>query len=342
MSDQASSAVGAIGLGGGVTNFFGVDLGKDPQLAVSNGRAFFVARDLDTVFEISPRCGEPLCRWSTQHAGRQGTTNPQDVAVAPDGTLWVPRFGMPNVAILDASGGEARTIDLPDLDGDGNPNASAIRIVDVGGAAKAFVALGLLDDRDPHFASHRASALVVIDVASRAIERTIELRGRNPFNAIVEHGGRFFLTDAGNFANADEADAGIERLDPRDPEHERLLIPETELGGSPSAVAIDDGCAAAIVADPTVANATSVVTFDPDTGDTLRTAKKGGALLPPSEGFDFWAITWSEGNLLVGDRRRGAKGYPIHVFEKSGRCDLTERAEPLWVAQKPVALRAIP
>lgn len=342
MGDQSSSGVGAVGLGGAVTNFFGVDLGTDPQLSVSAGRAFYVARDLDTIFELSPRCGEPLCRWSTRRAGRQGTTNPQDVAVAPDGTLWVPRFGMPNVAILDASGGEAQSVDLPDLDGDGNPNASAIRILDVDGAAKAFVAVGLLDDRDPHFASRRPSALVVIDVASRKVERTIALRGRNPFNFIVEQGSWFFLADAGNFAAADETDAGVERIDPRHPDRGPLLVPETELGGSTSAVAVTEGCAAAIVADPTEVNATSVVTFDPDSGAALRTAKKGGPLLAPSAGFDFWAIAWSEGKLLVGDRRRGAKGYPIHVFDKTGRCDLTERAEPLWVAQKPVALRALP
>lgn len=345
MSDQSSSGIGALALGGEVTGFFGVDLGRDPQLAISNGRAFMIARDIDTIFELSPSCGEPMCRWSTRRQGR--STNPQDVAAAPDGSLWVPRFSEASVAVIDRDGRESHTVALPDLDGDGNPNASAIRIL----GAKAYVALGLLQYQDAQhpFRSLRPSALAIIDVASHALERTLELRARNPFNAIAEHRGRFFFTGAGNFDVADEADAGIERLDPAAPEVERLLVSELELGGSPSAVAVTDGCAAAIVADPTLVNATSVVTFDPDSGAMVRTAKKGGALLGPSAGFDFWAIAWSEGRLLVGDRRRSERGYPIHVFERAagsvgsaGACDLVERAVPIYVAQKPVALRSLP
>jgi hypothetical protein len=352
MSDQASSGVGALALDAGAgagaasaSAFFGVDLGRDPSLSLSNGRAFMIARDLDTIFELSPGCGEPLCRWSTRLAGREASTNPQDVAAAPDGSLWIPRFALPSVAILDDRGREAHTLELPDLDGDGNPNASAIRIAQVAGVPKAFIALGLLEYEDAAhpFRSIRPSVLLVADVASRTIERTIELRARNPFNTIVEHGGRFFLTGAGNFDVADEPDAGVERLDPAAPDVARMLVSEPELGGSASAVAVDDGCAAAIVADASVANATSVVTFDPESGETLRTAQKGGPLFGPSSGFDLWAIAWSEGRLLVGDRRRSDRGYPIHVFERQtpGGCDLVERAEPIYVAQKPVALRSI-
>lgn len=341
MSDTSSSGVGGVALGGGTSSFFGVDLGRDPQLVTSAGRTFYLARDIDAIFELSPRCGEPLCRFSTRRADHAGTTNPQDVAVAPDGTLWIPRFGLPNVAVLDARGKEIDTVPLPDLDGDGNPNASAIRIASVGDVPKAFVALELLDDAAV-FRSRRASALAVIDVATRRFERAIELKGRNPFNVIVEHEGRFFFTAAGNFDSEAEADAGIERLDPNAPETDRLLVSEIDLGGSPSAVAITRGCGAAIVADGSKVNATSVVTFDPDTGETLATASKGGPLFGPAEDFHFWAITWAHDALLVGDRRRGPRGYPIHVWDKRGRCELVKRAEPLWVAQKPVALRALP
>lgn len=349
MSDEASSAVGAVALSGGITNFFGVDLGRDPQLSLSGGRVFYVARDLDTIFELSPRCGEPICRWSTRRSQSSGpaslgTSNPQDVAVAPDGFLWVPRYAAPEIAIFDASGRETETLKLPDLDGDGNPDASAIRIVDVAGRAKAFVALELLDDTKLPPPSRKASALLEYDVATRTLETTIPLRGRNPFNAMVERGTRFFLAEPGNFDDAGETDAGVERIDYAAPDRDRLLIPEIELGGSVSAVAIDDGCGAAIIADPSEANLTSVVTFDPETGETFRTPKKGGALYGPSAGFDLWAIAWSEGRLLIGDRRRQAKGYPIVVFERTGSspCQLTLRSEPIYVAQKPVALRAIP
>ena len=31
--------------------------------------------------------------------GHEGSANPQDLAVAPDGTLWVPRYNVPSVAV---------------------------------------------------------------------------------------------------------------------------------------------------------------------------------------------------------------------------------------------------
>ena len=56
-SDYTSSIVcGApvCELGPGTT---GEDLGDDPQLATSHGRAFFLARTTDTIFELDATCG---------------------------------------------------------------------------------------------------------------------------------------------------------------------------------------------------------------------------------------------------------------------------------------------
>jgi len=344
MSDQSSGGVSAISAAAGsaTTGFFGVDLGADPQLSVSRGRSFYVARDLDAIFELSPRCGEPLCRFSTKQDGLSGSSNPQGVGAAPDGSLWVPRFASATLALLEG-GGVRQTLPLPDLDGDGNPNASGIAIVDVDGVSKAIVTLGLLDDKNATpFRAVRPGALAIFDVATRTLERTTPLAGRNPFNAVVFHGGALFVTDAGNFDADDERDAGIERVDPHHPEDARLLITEATLGGSASAVAIADGCGAAIIADRSKTNATSVVTFDPETGAPLRTATQGGVLFGPSLDYHFWAIAFVGDKLLVGDRRRSASGYPIHVWNKTGRCELVPRESPIYVAQKPVALRAMP
>ena len=55
-SDYSSSAVGSFSFSGAVSSTVGaVDLGGDPVLATSRGRAFYVARDLDAVFELDPR-----------------------------------------------------------------------------------------------------------------------------------------------------------------------------------------------------------------------------------------------------------------------------------------------
>src|SRR5438105_15821488 len=61
VSDYSSSGVGFIDVDGGGLLHFGQDLGKDPALAISRGRAFYVARsDSSTIFELDPSCGTAL------------------------------------------------------------------------------------------------------------------------------------------------------------------------------------------------------------------------------------------------------------------------------------------
>ena len=337
MSDYSSSEVGTIALDGGETHRPGAALGKDPALAVSKGRAFFVARQEGTVFEIDPQCGSKLAQFDVgDPSGRVGT-NPQDVAVAPDGALWVPRYNVPNVAIL--KDGALTTIDLSPYDADGNPQASAIQILDVGGAAKAFVTLERLDDHD-QLLSKQPSMMLIIDVATRTPERTVTLVGRNPFNTIAADGGGMFLAMPGNFDDAAEPDAGVERFDTA-ASTTRLLVRETDLGASVSEVAVHGRCGAAILADAVATvNATSLATFDAETGAVL--AKD---VIGKSETFDLGlrGLAWvNDGRvLLVGDRKRaGDAGYPVHAFAPDDACNLHALPDSIFLAQKPVSVRS--
>src|SRR5687767_7604027 len=81
-SDYSSSQVCAAP--GGCRS--GADLGKDPMLATSNGRTFFVARDKDLVIELDPVSAVPFARTSV-HVEGSPIANPHDVAAAKDGTL---------------------------------------------------------------------------------------------------------------------------------------------------------------------------------------------------------------------------------------------------------------
>jgi hypothetical protein len=337
VSDYASSGVGGFALGGEGKLSFGVDLGADPVLATSRGRAFFVARDQDVVFELDPRCGTPITKTSVHDPAHRGTTNPQDVAVAPDGALWVPRYNVPSVAVVDASGVRA-AIDLRAYDDDQNPNASAIAIVDVGGVAKAFVTLERLDDTQSPPRPRLPSQMLRIDVATLAMEAATDLVGKNPFGLVAE-GGVLFLAEPGDFASVSDELAGVERFDPAT-STSRLLARERDLGGSVAEVAISGGCGAAIVADATARNATSLVTFDVVTGAPFTRA--AAAVLGPTDGFDLQGLAWKGDVLMVGDRRRVERGYAVHAFDRTGTCDLHERADAVFLQQKPVALRAIP
>lgn len=324
----------------------GADLGRDPMLATSGGRAFFVARELDLLFELDASCGTPRSRLSVSSfaptnpvSGERRPANPHDVAVAPDGTIIVPLYTAARIAFFDEDGKlEDESIDLSSYDPDGNPQADAVSVVVVDGAAKAFVTLERLDDGD-FLKSKLPSQMLRLDVATRTVEAVIELEGRNPFNPMSELDGALYMAEPGNFDADDDEFAGIERFDTAT-STTRLLVREQALGGSVAEVAVTSGCGAAIIAgkEPTV-NPTSVVTFDPKTGQVFSDAR--APVLGPTPGYDLQGLAWRGKRLYVGDRRRGSTGYTIHVFEREGdTCALIHTGRTIDLPQRPVALRA--
>ncbi len=107
----------------------------------------------------------------------------------PMDRLWVPRYDVASVAVLDACGARNATLDISSYDSDGNPNASAIVIDTVAGAAKAFVALERLDDHEPTLPSLQPSEMLRFDVATKTVDAVVTLAGRNPFGLMREYGG---------------------------------------------------------------------------------------------------------------------------------------------------------
>ncbi|MBX3211954.1 MAG: hypothetical protein KF850_07975 [Labilithrix sp.] len=322
----------------------GADLGVDPMLSTSNGRYFFLSRDNDLLFELDPSCGTPTSRLSVAplaprdpSTGRARMANPHDAAAAPDGTIVVALYDAARLAFLKDGALEDTSIDLSPYDADGNPQADAVSVVMVDGAAKAFVTLERLDD-DDFLRSKQTSQMLRVDVATRSVEAVIDLAGRNPFNPMSELRGALFMAEPGNFDAADDELAGIERFDTAT-STSRLLVRERDLGGSVAEVAVTEGCGAAIVAGPQpTVNPTAVVTFDPDTGEVLSTFQ--APVLGPTPGYDLQGLAWRGDDLYVGDRRPGASGYAVHVFTRAGRCALTSAGRSLELPQSPVALRA--
>jgi hypothetical protein len=332
-SDYSSSAVGALAISGHVAfQSPTAPLGADPALSISGGRAFFVARDTDTVFELDPTCGTPTQQLNVHQASHSGTSDPQDVAVASDGSLWVPLFEVPAIVIFSPSGAQTATIDLSSYDGDGNPDATAIAIVETPAGEKAFVALARLN---PYPTSVQPSWMLRIDVASATVEATVPLAGRNPFGTMQSTGGLLWLAEPGNFDDATEADAGVERFD-TSTSTTALFAREPDLGGSVAQVSVSGGCGVAIVADATAANATSLALFDATSGAVVTPASATPLATP---GFDLEGLAWADGAMLVGDRTRSSSGYPVHVFD--GACAPVERADTVFLPLPPIAV-AVP
>lgn len=310
------------------------ELGDDPWLALSNGRAFYISRTGafgDVLFELDARTGRPTAKIDGLHelAAPGQTANPHDVAAAPDGTLFVPLYSVPRLAFVK-DGAVTGSLDLSAYDPeDGNPQAEAVRIV----GDKAYVTLERLDD-GAGLASTRSSQMLRVDVATRTVEATIELAGRNPFGSMSELGSALYLAEPGNFNSAADTLAGVERFDTATSET-RLLVTEDALGGSVAEVAVTDGCGVAIVAGPEDGvNPTWAVAFDPTTGAVL------GTIFGPTPGYDLQGLAWRGGTLYLGDRRSDADGtWPVHVFERGAGCALTLSSRTIPLPLRPVALR---
>lgn len=330
-SDYASSAVGALSLSTATTAETGrADLGADPALARSQGRSFFVVRDQDAFFELDA-CGTPQKRFAAHVPGASSPSDPYGVAVAHDGSVWVALFLAARVLVLDPAGTVTATIDLSSYDGDHDPDASAITIVDTPAGEKAFVTL---DRLNPYPRSVQPSWMLRIDVPTRKAEATVPLAGRNPFS-VTTVGTDLWLAEPGKFDDASETDAGIERFDTAT-STSTLVAREPALGGSVAEVAVTGACAGAIVADATTSNATSLVTLDPSTGAPLAI---GAASPLHTAGFDLEGLAWVDGALLVGDRRRATDGYPVHAFSTpSSACRLTARPDVLFLPLPPIAI----
>ncbi len=334
-SDYSSSAVGALALGGAVTSTAGrVDLGADPVLAVSRGRAFFVARDEDLVFELDPVCGTPRTRFDVHVATHTGSSDPYDVGVARDGSLWVPLFDVPSVLVLGPDGTVTRTVDLSTYDSDGNPDAMGIAVIDTPAGEKAFVPLDRLTG--PALMSEQPSWMLRIDVATGQVETHVALEGRNPF-AMIADGSVLWLAEPGNFDDATEPLAGVERFD-TSTSTTALVAHEVDLGGSVSEVAVSGACGVAIVADSTQVNATSLVTFDAESDSVIAPASRSPLT---TAGFDLEGLDWVAGAVVVGDRRRASAGYPVHAFDASPACALAERPDAVFLPLPPVGVRVV-
>jgi hypothetical protein len=310
-SDRSSaSALARIGTDGCLTETADITLGADPSIAYSRERPFVVARDRGVIHEIDPGAGTITAVFVAYTEGEE-PSNPHDVAVDGEGRLWIARYNMSSVAIVEPDGSWGGSVDLSALGGaDGIPDMEAITIV----GDKAFVALERLD------ADHKAEGPGVIAAISTAPPRevvgSIELTGRNPFGRMTpapwDASGATVAAAAPGYINAisDTDTNGVEIIS-LDLMTSELVISEADLGGDPMEVILagpSEGYA--IVAGPVPdVNPTSIVAFDPKTRTVTRT------LAGPAGGFVHAGLALNGPYLVVGDHTFGAPA--IRFFDRT-------------------------
>ncbi len=334
-TDYQSAGLGVLATSSGETSFAsGIDLGGDAALASSNGHTFWVDRTGDHIFPLD-ECGGPHGQM-TLSTDAAVLLDPQDVAVDSSCNLWIPYYGVPRLEQRSAEGAVLATIDLSSYDVDGNPNASSASWVKTSRGEEIFVTLENLDAEEMPM-PEAFSQMLVVDVATAKPTGVVKLAGKNPFGLTKVAGAHLYLAEPGSFFAIGEAAAGVERFDPES-QQGALVATESALGGSAVEVAVsdDESCAAAIIAEPSSLNRTSLVAFDLTTGQVTQ------MLLGQTAGFDLDGLAWTQGDtrLLVGDRS-GDGNYAVHAFARGTGCALTEEPDALFLPQAPLAFHAV-
>jgi len=124
-------------------------------------------------------------------------SNPQDVAVFGD-KLFVPVFGGSGVVVLTRGSTTIDTIDLSNLDPDGEPNCISAFLV----GTDVYVACELLD---ANFAPRGPGKVAVINASIQTIRTTLTLANANPFGVFEQMpelaGGHLVIPTVPNFGD---------------------------------------------------------------------------------------------------------------------------------------------
>lgn len=313
--DFSASTLGTLSLETGVATMQSQNtLLQDPVLATSGLQHFVISRKTNAIYALDG-CANASATYSaitTDELAAKLEANPQDVAVDTTGALWIARLGIPSLLITSP----LQTVDLSKFDSDGNPDMGSVKIV----GNHAFVSLSRLN---PYPESHQTSQVIVLDTDTKKLVNTIDLAGHNPFGQMLVSAGKIWLAEPGNFNDATESAAGVETIDPITMDH-TLVVAETTLGASVSQVAANVTCAAAIVADSTAVNATSLVSFSVDGSNLSKPV-----LSTPN--FSLRGLLWTNetpSRLLVGDATNVGGTFSVHVFSADPQtCALTKVAD---------------
>ncbi len=322
-----ASGLGRVDEGGCFLEIPDASLSGTGILVEAGERLFFVDQAQGVLDPIDTKtlglAGSPVAVFAPGQEPSE--PNPHGVDVDADGQLWVARFGMGSLAVIDPSGKIAATVDLSDLDPDGQPDMEAVHVE----GDRVHVALELLEfnaDESGLVVPRGPGKIVSLDRESRARVGSFALAGRNPFGSFVAMdaaGSRFAIATPGRIYATDPED-GIDVVDFTQGSA-RQLISETELGGSATEVVIAGPTEAyAIVAGDGVESPTSLVRFDPSMGKRV-------SIVSAAARFLHTGLAINGGLVLVGDHTiegAGILAFDRMTLEASGR--ITAHRLPPW------------
>jgi hypothetical protein len=301
----ATSALGRLGKDGCLTEVADIAIPHNAILRSAHGRPFVLDDDSGVLYAIRSDSLSISGKFAAFQTSPDERPNPHDVDVDAAGRLWVTRFEMGSLALIEPDGAWGGEVDLSDLDPDGVPDMDAIWIVD----GRAYVSLELLDRTGVPWLPRQKGRIAVVEAAppQRRIS-VIDLSGSNPSGRFVplnEAGTRVAVATPGNFSSIDASD-GIDAIDLTTGLASQI-VSETALGGSVWEFAVASPTEAyALVLGPVDPNPVTVVAWNPATGEVNQEP------LFSRPAFDSAGIAVVGDMLLIGEFKPGAA--KIHVF----------------------------
>jgi len=228
-------------------------------------------------------------------------SNPQDMALANDGSIWVTQYEETKVAILSEDSDQARAVDLAGYaDADGKPDMSAITIV----GETAYVALRRLSRG---FQPESPSVLVAVDTGTLAARKVLDFPARNPWQEFRRRGDSLWATCIGGpLSQPPVLDAALVRIDLTTGAAESVASQQGLNGFVTAFDFLDDRRVVASVAAYESGNPTAIVVIDVVarmvTATWMRTAD-----------YKLWDVVAipDHGIVLVANRTETAPGIEV-------------------------------
>jgi hypothetical protein len=309
---------------------------------------FIIGRKNGKLTEID-RAGAALRTISVVDDGADPiSADPDDVAIAPDGKLWVTRYLQSTLLVLNADGTRAGTVDLSKLaDADGRPEMSAIAIV--GGIA--YVALARLSPSvggsDP--APTDYSSIVSIDTQTQPwIPKLFQIlpvpTPRERFrHALYGPATDLWISCLGAPRSVPASPGALVKIDVTGKNDPQVVLDGTKLllNGKATRGFVNgyevydaDRGWAVVASIDSPDNPTSVVEFNPTTGQIVSNVWFG------RDAFDLWDLALADDRLLVLDRNR--QDPAIVVLDASDGSLIEPRITTRLAPVELVVLRSLP
>jgi hypothetical protein len=316
----------------GLVDQYGTAYDQDPKLRRlvdphDGAERLFIVGSTDGKLTQIDRRGHVLAAYDLHDPGDGAAgADPYDVAIAPDGALWVTRYSKPTMLVLEPDGTPRATVDLssfaPANGGGPSPRMSAVAIVH----GTAYVALQRLDGAaNPT----NVSQIVSIDTSTSppyVAKPFVDLPVPDPddhFTLSLDDPPKLRIACIGGPISVPPVPGAIVEIDLA----EQNPVPRIVVDGRttntfyPAYDVSSDGYGYVIEAsEATHDNATALRRLDPATGQL-------DAPWYSTDLYRLWQVAVVDDLLLVADRTASSPG--IQVFDRTDGAHLGEIATHL-------------